>query len=126
MDKHVRIIAILYLVLSCLGLLTAIFLYYVLNLAGAISDDQDASLVLSIVSNVITVILVVSAIPGIIGALGLMKFKEWARILMIIISIISLLNFPLGTILGVYTIWALTHRETLPLFSPETPENTNS
>jgi len=126
MDKHVRIIAILYLVLSCLGLLTAIFLHYVLNLIGAISGDQDASLVLSIVSNVFAVILVVSAIPGIIGALGLLKFKEWSRILMIILSIVSLLNFPLGTILGIYTIWVLTHRETLPLFSPETTENANS
>jgi len=122
MDKHVRIIAILYLILSCLGLLTASFLYYVLNLAGSISGDEEAIFVLSIIANVLTVILVVSAVPGIIGAIGLFKFKEWARILIIIISIVNLLNFPLGTALGVYSIWVLVHRETLPLFSQETQE----
>ncbi|WP_163718100.1 hypothetical protein [Mangrovibacterium lignilyticum] len=123
MEKHVKIIAILYLVLSFLGLILAFFLYYVLNLVGHITDDPQAGMVLSIVTQVLTVILVASAIPGIIGGLALLRFKEWGRILIIIISIINLLNFPLGTALGIYSIWALVHRETLPLFNKDQIES---
>jgi len=34
------------------------------------------------------------------------------------IAIVELLNFPLGTVLGVYALWVLLSPETDPLFSP--------
>jgi len=56
------------------------------------------------------------SIPGLIAGIGLFKRKEWARILTLIISIISLLNFPIGTAVGVYSIWALVHPEVIDQF----------
>jgi len=47
------------------------------------------------------------AIAGIIAALGLMAYAPWARILILVLAIINLIHLPLGTALGIYTLWAL-------------------
>lgn len=121
MEKHVKLVGILYIVLSILGLVGAIALYGVLRLIGNLSDDADANMVLNIVANVVAVVLLVCSIPGILGGWGLLKHKEWARILIIILSILNLLNFPLGTALGIYSIWTLVQAETSALFSKQAP-----
>lgn len=40
-------------------------------------------------------------------AYGLMQRRPWGRTLAIVMSILSLLKFPLGTALGIYTLWVL-------------------
>lgn len=117
MESHIKLVAILYLVLSILGLTTALFIYFILNLAGLISGDEQAGFILSIISNVITTILILSSIPGIIGAWGLLKRKEWARIVIVVLSVFNLLNFPFGTALGIYALWTLLQPESLAWFN---------
>lgn len=116
MESHVKIIGILYIVLSILGIFGALILFMALNIIGGITDDPNASMILSIVSNVLAIFLIVCSIPGIIGGWGLLKYKEWARILIIILSAINILNFPFGTAIGIYAIWALVQKETVALF----------
>jgi phage shock protein PspC (stress-responsive transcriptional regulator) len=60
--------------------------------------------------------MVVLSIPGIIAGIGLFKRKEWARILTLIISVLDLVNFPFGTAVGVYSIWALVQPEVVEEF----------
>ena len=52
------------------------------------------------------------------ASLALMKYKPWARIAIIVLSCLSLLAFPIGTLLGGYSLWVLFHRDTVTLFSP--------
>jgi hypothetical protein len=40
-------------------------------------------------------------------AWSLYEFKPWARILGLVVGFLALLRFPLGTALGIYTIWVL-------------------
>jgi hypothetical protein len=47
-----------------------------------------------------------------------MKKKEWGRITMLVISFFNLIHIPLGTVLGVYSIWVLLNDETIRLFNP--------
>jgi hypothetical protein len=47
------------------------------------------------------------AIAGVIAGWGLMARYPWARMLAIILGCISLIHFPLGTALGIYTLWVL-------------------
>jgi len=47
------------------------------------------------------------AIAGIIAGWGLMARAPWARMLAIILGCIGLIHFPLGTALGIYTLWVL-------------------
>jgi len=40
-------------------------------------------------------------------AWGLFEREPWARMLGIVIGFLALLRFPLGTTLGIYTLWVL-------------------
>ncbi len=116
MEKHINIVAALHIGLSILGIIIGVIAFFTLNLVGDISQDQDAQFVLSIIARIVVGFLVFLSIPGLIAGLGLLKRKEWARILTLIISVISLLNFPIGTAVGVYSIWALVNTEVVDEF----------
>ncbi|MDX9881801.1 MAG: hypothetical protein RBS73_07015 [Prolixibacteraceae bacterium] len=117
MEGHVRTVAALHIALSILGFLCAIILYSILNLIGNFVDDQEAEWILTIIATSLSVFLFILAIPGLIGGIGLLKYREWARILILIISALKLLSFPIGTAIGVYSIWALVQKETTDLFN---------
>ncbi len=116
LDKHVTTVAILPIGLSIFGLLLGIFLFVLLTGVGIVARDPEAQLVLGIVGTSLGVFFLALSVPGIIGGIGLLKRKNWARILILIISAIDLLNFPIGTALGVYSIWVLVQKETADLF----------
>ncbi len=124
MEKHINVVAALHIGFSILGIIIALLVTTILNLIGDFSDDKQAEMVLSIVANAIAVFFTVLAIPGIIGGIGLMKRKEWARILVMIISVLDLFNFPLGTAIGAYSIWALVQPEVVEKFGERCSEET--
>jgi len=51
--------------------------------------------------------LVILAAGGLRVGLGLMQKQPWARMVAIILGVLALLHPPLGTALGVYTLWVL-------------------
>lgn len=116
MEKHINIIASLQIGLSILRLMVVAIIFTVLHFVGDFADDADAELVLSIIANVIMVVSLVMSLPGILAGIGLFKRKEWARILTLILSVLELFNVPVGTAVGVYSIWALSQNETVELF----------
>lgn len=116
MEKHINIVAALHIGLSILGILMGIVAFTVLTLIGDFSQDQEAQVVLSVIARILVGFMVFLSIPGLIAGIGLLKRKEWARILTLIISVISLLNFPLGTAVGVYSIWALVQPDVVDHF----------
>jgi hypothetical protein len=59
---------------------------------------------------------IVAIIPQISGGVGLLKKKPWGRTLILIVSVLGLVFFPFGTALGIYSIYVLTHQETIKLF----------
>ena len=116
MEGHIRTVASLHIALSIIGFLGAIILYSILNLIGDFVDDHNAQVILSIIANALVIFLIGLSIPGFIAGLGLFKYKEWARIIILIISALKLLSFPIGTAVGVYSIWALIQKESIELF----------
>ena len=116
MEKHVNVIAALQIGLSILRLIVVAVIFAVLHFVSDFTGDPDAELVLSIIANIVMVIFLILSLPGILAGIGLFKRKEWARILTLIISVLDLINFPIGTAVGVYSIWALAQNETVELF----------
>lgn len=116
MERHINVIAALRLGFSILGLLVGGIIFAVLYFVGDLVNDYDAELVLTIIANIMMIVIIVLSIPGIIAGIGLFKRKEWARILTLILSVFDLFNIPIGTALGVYSIWALVQPETVELF----------
>lgn len=116
MEEHVKILGILYIGFSVLGLLAAIIVFFAVTGGGLLSGDDEAIMITSIVGASVAGLLVLISAPGIIGGIGLMKKQAWARILVLVLGVINLLNIPFGTALGIYTLWALTNKETEQLF----------
>jgi hypothetical protein len=79
-------------------------------------DDPEAMYIIWTVLPAIGLLFVILSVLGIIGGIGLFTKSNWARILVLILSAIDLLNFPIGTALGIYTIWVLVQAETVALF----------
>ena len=53
-----------------------------------------------------------------IGGIYLLKHRPWARILVLVLGFINLIEIPIGTALGIYTLWVLFKDETIKLFTP--------
>jgi phage shock protein PspC (stress-responsive transcriptional regulator) len=117
MAEHVKVLGILYIAFSALGLILAFLAFVAITGGGLISGDDTAITVTSIVGTSVAGILVLVSAPGIIGGMGLLKKQPWARVLVLVLGIINLINIPFGTALGIYTIWVLTNKETEALFS---------
>jgi hypothetical protein len=118
MEQHVTILGALYIAFSVLGIVAGVIVFTVLVGSGLISGDDTAMGITSALGTVIGLFLFVISVPGIIGGIGLLKRKEWARILVLVLGFINLINIPFGTILGIYTIWALMKPEVIGLFTP--------
>ena len=110
-DQHLKVLSILYIAGSALFLLGAAIVFVVFVVGGLFSGEVAPALASSLFGTVLSGFLVALAIPGIIGGVGLLYNREWARILILILGFLNLPGFPLGTALGVYTIWALMRDE---------------
>ena len=51
--------------------------------------------------------VLVLGVLGVATGWGLWQREPWARIVALILGVLSLLHFPLGTALGIYTLWLL-------------------
>ena len=111
MEKHITILGALYIALGVLIVLAAIGVLLSVVGGGLLSGDAEAIAVTSGVGIGLAVFLLVIALPELIGGIGLIRRYSWSRILVLVLGCLNLLNFPLGTALGVYTLWALTRPE---------------
>jgi uncharacterized membrane protein (DUF2068 family) len=125
MATHVKALGALFIALSVLGLLFALGIIVVFGfsagIVGVAADPNDAEIavpILGLIATGLTTFLLIVSLPGIIAGWGLLQFKPWARILGIVVSAIHLINFPVGTALGIYGLWVLLNTQTEPLFSP--------
>ncbi|GAB1454285.1 hypothetical protein MASR2M47_43410 [Draconibacterium sp.] len=116
MEKHINVVAALQIGFSILGLIVGGVLFTLFVLLGSFIGEPDAQIVFAIIAKVVMVVLLILSIPGIIAGIGLLKRKEWARILTLILSVLSLVNFPIGTALGIYSIWAMVQPEIIEQF----------
>lgn len=128
METHVKVLAVLYIVLSALGTLAAVVIILVFGAAGvataASASGGDAAVALPIIGAMGTLLaafLLALSLPGFVAGVGLLSYKPWARILTIVLSVLHLLNFPFGTFVGVYGLWVMFSDEGARLFTPGPP-----
>lgn len=116
MEKHINIVAALQIGFSVLGIILGIFLFTLFFLLGEFIEEAEAQIVIAIIAKVMLIFIIILSIPGIIAGIGLLKRKEWARILTLVISVLNLINVPVGTAVGVYSIWTLVQPEVISEF----------
>jgi len=115
-QEHTRLLGILWLALSALNAVFGIVLCILANTVflhlqemGAPPDVPTAFLH-SLFSAIGSIILV-KAVAGFFAGWGLLRHELWARMLTIVLSFLALFNVPLGTALGIYSLWVLLPAE---------------
>jgi hypothetical protein len=133
MPEHVRIVSILQIVVGVLGVLAGLFVLALFGFGGAMAglagqNDPEALVaapILGVIGVALFLFILLASVPGIVAGIGLLKFKPWSRILTIVVSALNLMNVPLGTALGVYSLWVLLNQDVELLFrttgSPAVP-----
>ena len=125
MDTHVRILAVIRIVLGAIGALIAIGLLLlfggIAGFVGTVATQQDPDAwigvgVLSLIGTLLFLVIGIISLPSIVAGIGLLKYRSWARWLTIVISALDLLNVPFGTAAGIYGLWVLLSAETEALF----------
>lgn len=66
----------------------------------------------------VTAALLLTAVglPSILGGIGLIRRYSWARMLIIVMSVVDLFSIPIGTVLGVFSLWILLKNRALAEF----------
>ncbi len=111
MKQHITVVAALNIALGVLGVVLAIIAFVVLAGIGLLTQDPEARPILIFIATISAGFLGIISVPDIIGGIGLIKRQSWARILVLILGVIKLINIPLGTIVGIYSIWVLMQDE---------------
>ena len=124
MLTHVKVLAVLFIALSALGIVAAFALMALFGVGAGIvgaTGDPDAAIAIPIIGLTGTALvgfMLLVSLPGLITGWGLLKLRPWARIVAIVLCAINLINIPFGTIMGIYGLWVLMNNETERLFAP--------
>lgn len=115
-EQHVPILGILHLVFGALSAVIGVFIFLFLSGIGAAVHDPVAFRVLTVVGMTVGTFLVILGVPGMAAGYGLLKRRAWARGLGVAVGVLNLLNVPIGTLVGVYTLVVLLQTDTEEAF----------
>jgi hypothetical protein len=125
MERHIDMVALLFLVYGALLVVLAAVLLIVLGPGGAPTEVSTAPgsvwTELAYRTPEAALTLTVIAVPFILTAWGLRRRAGAARIAALVLGGLSILSFPIGTALGGYSIWVLTRPEAASAFADQSP-----
>jgi zinc-ribbon domain len=111
--EHIRLLGILWLALSALNAVVGIAMFVLANTVflhlhemEGVPSDVPAGFLHSLFTTIGVLILAKGAL-GFFAGWGLLRREPWARMLTIVLSFLALFNIPLGTALGIYSLWVL-------------------
>lgn len=115
MDSHKRLLSILHIVYGSLSLLTLLIVNLALEVAipfieNEVSGDELRLIktVFLFVHSLFFILIILFPLPSIVGGIAQLNGKKWGMTVMMISGCLSLLSVPVGTALGVYTIYVFT------------------
>lgn len=112
METHVTLLGWLHIAGNIVILLVGLCVFvFLIGIGSFVTDDFIANRILTIVGAFVAIVLTTFALPGIVAGYGLLRRQSWARILSMIVAFFGLLNFPLGTALGIYSFYVLLQDE---------------
>jgi len=112
METHKRILAILYIISGALQIIGLLFVSlfmsfiipFIMEEAGPDAEWVFVWLV-PFIRIIAVVVILFFSIPSIIGGVGLLNHKSWALTLLLVLGCFKLFSFPIGTAIGIYTIY---------------------
>ncbi len=123
MKNNHKILGALYLAFGLLGAVIAVLLFLVktgrLFLPAKLSMFANAQGYASVIALLFAFI----SLPAIITGIALIMRKFWARFSALVLAFFSLFIVPLGTALGIYTIWVLVNNAAFSELDSEVDES---
>jgi hypothetical protein len=120
-DTHVRIAAWLHIALGAIAVCVLVLLGMVFGvfgaaLVGASTNSADAGILGWIAGFGATLFLMILAFPvlEIVGGALLLKGSPAGKVITLIFSVLGLINIPIGTAIGIYSLWALLREVPAP------------
>jgi len=126
---HQKILGAIFIAYGVINLIGGITLLATLNIVNIFVDEPEVLQIVAIFSRLIGGILVVTSIPAIIAGIGSLQEKYWSRNLCLVVGIIYLLFIPIGTVIGIYTIWLNSQtviKEKQPVYATDLIKNANA
>lgn len=112
MKEHKRILAILFIISGSLEIMIMIMLRALFSTLFVFLADEAGEegrwvfdWLLPFLQTFAIGIIFIVAIPSIIGGIAVLNEKKWGLTLLLVMGCLGIFSFPIGTALGVYTIW---------------------
>ena len=108
LERHLRTLATLWMAIGGLFLVPAIgLMVFGQDLRLMVHEQEPWPGVWQVLLIAASGTLLILAAGGVCVGLGLMQRAPWARTAAIILAVLALFHPPLGTALGVYSLWVL-------------------
>ena len=104
---HIRLLGILWVALSAFRLIPGLILIAFFGHGGMGLLPPEVPFFVHGLLRCIGTVLVIGAAVGLLTGAGLLQRQPWARVPAIVLAFINLVDMPLGTALGIYTLWVL-------------------
>ncbi len=126
MRQHVELLGVLYFVWGALFALLGVALLALAFGTAAIATtiDPDRRFAAGVTATTFAGLAALGLIWGLLhiwNAVAVRHYRELARAIGLVLAVLNLILLPIGTALGVYALWVLTHDETRPLFETRPP-----
>src|SRR5512136_657193 len=121
MRQHVTIVGWLYIIGHVFFIVIGGCVFVLMMSIGFVVRDPEALPILSTVGTWTALFLASLALPGLIAGVGLLKRQMWGRVLAIIVAFFGLINFPIGTAIGIYALFVLLQNAAGEYFAPQQP-----
>ena len=110
--EHVKLLAILWMAYSAMHVVSGVIIlafakFAFVHFVVPNGPPPEFFLWLRPVLSVVGWMVLAKAAVGFFAGWGLMQREEWARVTALVIGFVALLSVPIGTALGIYTLWVL-------------------
>lgn len=107
METHVRLVGAIHIAFGALIALGVAALAALGWLAAG--EPEGLTLPAGVTIATVAAVLSILAALHLAAGVGLVRFRRWARPIVFVLSFIALLNVPVGTAVGAYSLWVLYH-----------------
>ena len=106
-SRHGRMLGILWIAYSVLHGLAGVVLIVLANTLFIHLQEQGVPSFLHPLLTVVGIFILLKGALGMAAGFGLLGRDSWARLAALVVAFISLFNLPIGTAIGIYTLWVL-------------------
>jgi predicted nucleic acid-binding Zn ribbon protein len=111
--EHVRLLGILWMAYSALHVVAGVVVLLISKLVvvrlleAPGGPPPEVMIWLRPLISMVGWLILAKAAIGFVSGWGLLQHEDWARVVALVIGFLALLSVPVGTALGIYTLWVL-------------------